>query len=112
MLYRQNTGGNVGINVGIVSEMQKKKQRISFSVLRHGWGTWIRTKEMSDSESDALPLGYTPNVPIYNTLIGYFLQVFFHVKHLIFLRFRSDRFNRLKLMEIHVLFTLGCHNYR
>ena len=27
---------------------------------RHGWGTWIRTKEMSDSESDALPLGYTP----------------------------------------------------
>ena len=25
-----------------------------------GWGTWIRTKEMSDSESDALPLGYTP----------------------------------------------------
>ena len=25
-----------------------------------GWGTWIRTKEMSDSESDALPLGDTP----------------------------------------------------
>ena len=25
-----------------------------------GWGTWIRTKEMSESEADALPLGYTP----------------------------------------------------
>ncbi len=35
--------------------------------IAHGWGTWIRTKEMSDSESDALPLGDTPirvlNVP-------------------------------------------------
>ena len=26
----------------------------------YGWGTWIRTKEMPDSESGALPLGYTP----------------------------------------------------
>ena len=50
---------NVGINVGIVSEMQKKN-RESLLCTRHGWGTWIRTKEMSDSESDALPLGYTP----------------------------------------------------
>ena len=25
-----------------------------------GWGTWIRTKEVSGSEPDALPLGYTP----------------------------------------------------
>ncbi len=25
-----------------------------------GWGTWIRTREMADSESAALPLGYTP----------------------------------------------------
>ena len=25
-----------------------------------GWGTWVRTKEMSESEADALPLGYTP----------------------------------------------------
>ncbi len=25
-----------------------------------GWGTWIRTTEMADSESAALPLGYTP----------------------------------------------------
>lgn len=28
--------------------------------LLYGWGTWIRTKEMPDSESGALPLGYTP----------------------------------------------------
>ena len=34
--------------------------RESLLCTRHGWGTWIRTKEMSDSESDALPLGYTP----------------------------------------------------
>lgn len=27
---------------------------------QYGWGTWIRTKEMPDSESGALPLGYTP----------------------------------------------------
>ncbi len=27
---------------------------------KHGWGTWIRTTEMADSESAALPLGYTP----------------------------------------------------
>lgn len=32
-------------------------QRLS---LTYGWGTWIRTKEMPDSESGALPLGYTP----------------------------------------------------
>ena len=25
-----------------------------------GWGTWIRTRGMSESKSDALPLGYTP----------------------------------------------------
>lgn len=25
-----------------------------------GWDTWIRTKEMPDSESGALPLGYIP----------------------------------------------------
>lgn len=30
------------------------------TVLTIGWGTWIRTKEMPDSESGALPLGYTP----------------------------------------------------
>ena len=25
-----------------------------------GWGTWDRTRGMSESEADALPLGYTP----------------------------------------------------
>ena len=44
--------------------------------------------------------------------IGYFFTSVFSCKAPVFLRFRSDRFNRLKLMEIHVLFTLGCHNYR
>ena len=29
-----------------------------------GWGTWIRTREMSESKSDALPLGYTPNTMV------------------------------------------------
>lgn len=28
--------------------------------MTNGWGTWIRTKEMPDSESGALPLGDTP----------------------------------------------------
>ena len=37
-----------------------KKNREFLLCNSHGWGTWIRTKEMSDSESDALPLGYTP----------------------------------------------------
>ena len=27
---------------------------------KNGWGSWIRTSEMADSESAALPLGYTP----------------------------------------------------
>ena len=39
---------------------ENKKNRGFLLCNRHGWGTWIRTKEMSDSESDALPLGYTP----------------------------------------------------
>ena len=30
------------------------------TLISYGWGTWIRTKEMPDSESGALPLGYTP----------------------------------------------------
>lgn len=29
-------------------------------ILLNGWATWIRTKEMPDSESGALPLGYSP----------------------------------------------------
>lgn len=36
----------------------KKQENPAYKSI--GWGTWIRTKEMSDSESDALPLGYTP----------------------------------------------------
>lgn len=38
--------------------------------LIYGWGTWIRTKEMPDSESGALPLGYTPMSITYIILIG------------------------------------------
>ncbi|EDP10517.1 hypothetical protein EUBDOL_01765 [Amedibacillus dolichus DSM 3991] len=26
----------------------------------NGWGNWIRTSEMPESKSGALPLGYTP----------------------------------------------------
>ncbi len=26
----------------------------------YGWDSWIRTNEMADSESAALPLGYIP----------------------------------------------------
>ena len=29
-------------------------------IKKNGWGNWIRTSEMADSESAALPLGYTP----------------------------------------------------
>ena len=32
----------------------------SFMVKKGGWGAGIRTPEMSESESDALPLGDTP----------------------------------------------------
>lgn len=39
----------------------------------YGWGTWIRTKEMPDSESGALPLGYTPisftHVQLYSLIL-------------------------------------------
>lgn len=75
--YRQNNDGNtikmsvikrkmsvlcrccVGNNVGNMRKRHKKNRELLLCN-RHGWGTWIRTKEMSDSESDALPLGYTP----------------------------------------------------
>lgn len=75
--YRQNNDGNtikmsvikrkmsvlcrycVGNNVGNMRKRYKKNREFLLCN-RHGWGTWIRTKEMSDSESDALPLGYTP----------------------------------------------------
>ena len=34
--------------------------RLSQRVFFIGWGTWIRTREMTESKSVALPLGYTP----------------------------------------------------
>ena len=37
-----------------------KKAAHQNGLILYGWGTWIRTKEMPDSESGALPLGYTP----------------------------------------------------
>ena len=36
----------------------------------YGWGTWIRTKEMGDSESPALPLGDTPIIGLYYKFIN------------------------------------------
>ncbi len=41
----------------IIFAQKKSHLRLHFL---YGWGTWIRTKEMPDSESGALPLGYTP----------------------------------------------------
>ena len=40
------------------SSTKKAQHKLGFLFLI-GWGNWIRTNEMSDSESDALPLGYT-----------------------------------------------------
>ena len=43
--------------------IKKKKAKLSFKnvyLYKNGWGNWIRTSEMADSESAALPLGYTP----------------------------------------------------
>lgn len=34
--------------------------KLSYIQKKNGWDTWIRTKEMPDSESGALPLGYIP----------------------------------------------------
>ena len=42
-----------------------KAKRTPEGVLCFGWGTGIRTPEMSESESDALPLG---DAPIFSTL--------------------------------------------
>ena len=43
---------------------KKKKESQAFFLkchyIKNGWGNWIRTSEMADSESAALPLGYTP----------------------------------------------------
>ena len=43
------------------AQMKKSK---SFDLDFFGWGTGIRTPEMSESESDALPLG---DAPIFST---------------------------------------------
>jgi hypothetical protein len=44
--------------------IKKRKQSFLFKNVylykKNGWGNWIRTSEMADSESAALPLGYTP----------------------------------------------------
>ncbi len=43
---------------------KRKKESQAFFLkchyIKNGWGNWIRTSEMADSESAALPLGYTP----------------------------------------------------
>ena len=46
--------------------IDKTKERSKSSLLFYGWGAGIRTPEMSESESDALPLGDTP---IFSTVI-------------------------------------------
>ena len=48
------------IKSGVFIYIRKKlliSQELQITI---GWGTWIRTKEITDSESAALPLGYTP----------------------------------------------------
>ncbi len=42
----------------------------------NGWGTWIRTRAMSDSESDALPLGDAPSI-LAITIIALNLKTFY-----------------------------------
>ena len=38
----------------------KRKNANNWRYVRFGWGGWIRTNEMAESESAALPLGDTP----------------------------------------------------
>ena len=38
----------------------KRKNAHKGRFVRFGWGGWIRTNEMAESESAALPLGDTP----------------------------------------------------
>ena len=45
---------------GRVRLAENKKPGQCPGSISNGWGTWIRTTEMADSESAALPLGYTP----------------------------------------------------
>ena len=56
--------------VKVILQLTKKKisyykkenrdAQLRLDIFYFGWGTWIRTKELSGSEPDALPLGYTP----------------------------------------------------
>ena len=108
--YRQNNGGNKEKNVGNLKKKYKKNREL-YLCNRHGWGTWIRTKEMSDSESDALPLGYTPMCLFIIHDLCLFDKCFL-CKTLVFLRFRQDRKYRKEMLEINVFFTLGCQNNR
>ena len=64
--------------------IKKRKQSFLFKNVylykKNGWGNWIRTSEMADSESAALPLGYTPKDSYYSTekLVGcqHFFKLF------------------------------------
>ena len=55
---------------GFISDIKRKSltnpptEKSRFKLVRLGWGTGIRTPEMSESESDALPLG---DAPIFST---------------------------------------------
>lgn len=88
-----------------------KKAAHQNGLIFYGWGTWIRTKEMSDSESDALPLGYTP-MCLFIIHDLFFFDKCFLCKTLVFLRFRQDRKYRKEMLGINVFFTLGCQNNR
>lgn len=61
-------------------EKYKKKRQSSFENCRffRGWGRWIRTTGMADSESAALPLGDTP---LFICDITYYITVMKKVKH-------------------------------
>ena len=50
----------VGAQIDQTSQRKKETDHTRWSVLFFGWGAGIRTPEMSESESDALPLGDTP----------------------------------------------------
>ena len=51
----------------------------SISVTNHGWGAGIRTPVLSESESDALPLGDTPLTDDIITEIPSFVNTFFKI---------------------------------
>ena len=53
-------GKSLAIKKPANSQAENKKTGQCPGLISNGWGTWIRTTEMADSESAALPLGYTP----------------------------------------------------